>query len=169
MSIITNKTGNVRTSHDTFRSDLSLYAQFIMKYFTLSSFAFIITGGRLKVMPPETLTDLAKFIQEEMHKRDMSMNQFAALVGVSHTTISRLLRPGSTIMPDLDFLAKLGEATHTDICTLVALVMPEATHVDAEAQMLAERISRLPPDKREIVDTFLAGVALKNLKQGGEG
>lgn len=99
---------------------------------------------------PSELSRLGKFIQAEMQRRELSANQFASIVGVSHTTIGRLIEPGDETQPTLDFLIKLAKATHTDICSLVALVAPEATTTNAEAQLLAERIARLPADKREI-------------------
>ncbi len=117
-------------------------------------------------MKSAELSSLGKFILGEMQKRDMTANQFASLVGVSHTTIGRLLEPGDKTLPTLEFLFKLSGATHTDICTLVALIAPDhTTNVNAEAQVIAERIMRLPPDKREIIDSFLLGLTLKGSKQ----
>ncbi len=115
------------------------------------------------------LSGLGKFILDEIKKRDMTANQFASLVGVSHTTIGRLIEPGDKTLPTLDFLMKLSEATHTDICNLVALVAPRNTLTNARAQVIAERIARLPPDKQEIVDTFLLGLSLKSANEAEKG
>lgn len=92
----------------------------------------------------------------------MSARQFAEFVGVASTTITRAMDDKNAPTPSLDFLARLARATNTDICTLVALVMPDASkQISPEARLLAERISRLSPEKQEIVDAFILGTLLQ--------
>ena len=106
---------------------------------------------------------LRQFLQHEMRSRGMSARQFAEFVGVANTTITRAMYDDEEApMPGLEFLAKLANATGTDLCTLVALIMPEAVRsVSPEESLLASRISRLPRDQQEIVDSFILGALLK--------
>jgi transcriptional regulator with XRE-family HTH domain len=117
---------------------------------------------------------LGAFIHAEMLRRDMTAREFAEYVGVTHSTINKFLNHGISNTyagkpvgePSVDFLVKLARATHTDICSLMALIAPDVTTTNAEAQVIAERIARLPPDKREIIDSFLLGLTLKGRQQG---
>lgn len=114
-------------------------------------------------VPANTLAD---WILEEMQSRDMSLRKFAELVGVSHATLDRILRPkrDEDKYPSVQTLIKMSKATNTDLCTLVALISPEDSHIDAGAQIIAQRISALPPDKQSQVDAFLLGLTLKGRK-----
>lgn len=95
----------------------------------------------------------------------MSAREFALLVGVASTTITRAMLPDAP-EPTVEFLAKLARATNTDLCTLVKLVVPDLPgNVSADALLLAERISRLPKDKQEIVDAFILGTMLQKPDQ----
>jgi transcriptional regulator with XRE-family HTH domain len=108
------------------------------------------------------MRNLHDFLLHEMRSRGMSARQFAEFVGVANTTITRAMYGDEAPMPGLEFLAKLASATGTDLCALVALVMPEAVRsVSPEESLLAARISRLPRDKQEIVDSFVLGALLK--------
>lgn len=99
----------------------------------------------------------------------MSAREFAEYVGVPHSSINKFLNHGITDTyagkpvgdPSVDFLIKLARATHIDICTLMALIAPDVTARRAEAEIIADRILNLPPEQREIVDTFLSGLAVK--------
>lgn len=116
---------------------------------------------------------LGEFIESELNKRQMSAREFADFVGVSNAVINKFRNHGINDMfankpigePSVSFLAKLARATSTDICALMALIVPEATFIDPGARLIAQHIARLPPEQREVVDTFLEGVAIKMLKQ----
>lgn len=111
---------------------------------------------------------LADWILEEMATRDMSQRKFAELVGVSHATLDRILRPKreEDKYPSVQTLIKMSRKTGTDLCTLIALVSPEDAHIDAEARVIAQRIAALPPDKQSQIDTFLLGLALQGRDKG---
>lgn len=106
-------------------------------------------------------TRLTEFINEEMRKRNMSMREFAAFMGTTHASISRALARDEDTLPTLEFLVKLAQATKVDICTIVALVVPDASRLDAEVLLLAQAIAKLPPDKQALVDDMILGMTMK--------
>lgn len=107
-----------------------------------------------------SMNKLGDFIEGELKRRDMSLRRFADIVGVHHSTLIKAMRPEPP-EPSLDFLRKLAKATGVNVLDLVALVLPEDSNVDGEVRVIAERIARLPADRREIVDTYLMGSDLK--------
>lgn len=108
------------------------------------------------------LHSLADFVNEEMRRRDVTMREFARITGVSHSTLSRIINEQADYQPTWDVIVKLAKGTHTDIRTLAAIIAPDAvTGQNASAVVLAERISRLPPEMQEIIDGFITGKALK--------
>lgn len=120
---------------------------------------------------PKTIT-LGAFIQEEMQRKNLSITKYAELVGVTHPIISKFRWHGikkkfggkSIGEPSLDFLAKLAKASGIDLCGLIAIIHPDATVTDARAAILVGRISQLPPEKIELFDAFLKGLAFDHLK-----
>lgn len=110
------------------------------------------------------MTLLREFLQQEMRIRKLdSARDFAEFVGVSHTTINRIMSDTKDeFFPSVAFLKKLALATHTDICVLMAMVVPEATLVEPDAALLAGRIARLPRPQREMLDTMIIGLAFKH-------
>jgi transcriptional regulator with XRE-family HTH domain len=127
---------------------------------------------KVKTEMAQQASSLGNFVLTEMTRRQMTAREFANFVGVTHTTINRLLEHGvgdkSVNDPSLDVLDKLAKATSTDICSLVALVKPDTARISPFARMLAERIERLPADKREFLDTYLIGLSLKENQPGDE-
>lgn len=107
-----------------------------------------------------SMNKLGEFIEAEIKRRDMSARQFADMVGVVHSTITKAMYTDPP-EPSLDFLRKLAKATGVNVLDLVALYLPEESKIDGQTRIIAERIARLPPDKREFVDTFLWGADLK--------
>jgi transcriptional regulator with XRE-family HTH domain len=108
---------------------------------------------------------LGKFILDELKKRDMSMRQFAAVVGVSDATISRLVSLADPPEPTLDFLAKISRVTGVDVCTLVAMVLPDSQVtpiLDPEARLLVDRIRKLPPDAQQLIEILIIQTVFKN-------
>lgn len=100
--------------------------------------------------------------------RDMSANQFAKMVGVSHAVILKFMNHGITDTyagnpvgdPDIKFLYKLAKATHIDLCAIVSLLYPDATLVDAEATIFASRYTALSEEQRHIMKAFIRGMGL---------
>ncbi len=113
-------------------------------------------------------TTLIEWLQQEIDQRHMSVREFARRAELSHGTLNRILAPVSEddCYPSVRTLVKLARYTGTDLCALVALVAPEDSRVDAEAQILVERIRRLTPESREIAENYILGTLLKSRKQG---
>ncbi len=115
-----------------------------------------------------TMATLIEWLQQEIDRRHVSVREFARHADLSHGTLNRILAPESEDdrYPSLRTLVKLARYTGSDLCTLVALVAPEDTSIDAEARILVERIRRLTPENREIAENYILGTLLKNRKQG---
>lgn len=91
---------------------------------------------------------LGEFVQGEISRRKMTVNEFAEKSDIAHTILFRILK-GAAI-PTLGTLAKLARYTHTDIGILARLVMPDATYETIpDVQIIAEQINRLPVIYRE--------------------
>ena len=114
-------------------------------------------------------TTLIEWLQQEIDQRHMSVREFARHADLSHGTLNRILAPVTEDdhYPSIRTLVKLSRYTGVDLCTLVALVAPEDTDVDAEAHVLVERIRRLSPEGREIAENYILGTLLKARKQSG--
>lgn len=107
-----------------------------------------------------TQNHFGKFLQTEMQRMGMSAREFASYVGVAHTTISRAM-DADPPQPSLSFLVKLVQATDADICTLVALAVPELeTEIDPQVQLLAAKIQSLSPTQREFLEDYLLGASI---------
>lgn len=106
------------------------------------------------------MNNLGDFIATELRQRNMSARQFAEYVGVTHPTITKAMY-SEPPEPSLEFLTKLALATHIDLCTIVALVKPDATNIRPGTHLIAERIARLPTADRDLIDGFLISRALK--------
>lgn len=120
----------------------------------------MLKGEHKLVHARVVMTTLGDFIENELRQRHMSAREFATFIGVAHTTVGRAMYKDAPD-PTLDFLVKLARATNVDLCTLVALVKPDDVKIQPDIQLIADRIARLPADKREIVDGYLRSLTLK--------
>lgn len=111
-----------------------------------------------------TDSTLADWILDEMKRRDMSLRKFAELLDVSHATLDRIMRPKreEDKYPSVQTLIKMSRASHTDLCTLVALLSPQDCGINADVQLIAQRIAALPPAKQRQIDAFLLGLTLQD-------
>jgi transcriptional regulator with XRE-family HTH domain len=109
------------------------------------------------------IMSLGEFISDELRKRDMSATRFAKIVGVDPSTITKAMRFDNPPEPSLEFLVKLSNATSVSLMTLLAIAFPEAEQIeiDTESRLLAERISQLPADRREIAEAFIFGTLMQ--------
>ncbi len=110
---------------------------------------------------PETLKE---FIEQQLRDRYMSARQFADLVGVSNTTINRLIssKPNEDRTPKVDVLLKISKATNTSIIYLLNIAYPEiqkpladAMRTSTDTLLLSQRIEQLPEHIREAIDTLI--------------
>ncbi|MBX3062397.1 MAG: helix-turn-helix transcriptional regulator [Anaerolineae bacterium] len=114
-----------------------------------------------------TAKTLLEFLRSQMDQRHMSAREFAHFLGVSHTTINRLIADDGdpTTAPSVEFLRKLAYATNTDICYLMLLIdpqLPNALPISADALDLSRRIAQLPAETRQVIDQLLIGLARQN-------
>lgn len=119
-----------------------------------------------EVMPVVSYKDLRDFIEREMKSRQMNISQFARFVGVSHTTIGRLIDPQNPTTPSPELLVALAEKTGVNYSALTALVLPAAEQVelDPKAVIRAERIGQLTPEQQEHIDEIILGMFLNKRK-----
>lgn len=117
------------------------------------------------------MNELKAFLQSELKRRDISMRQFADMVGVSHATISRLVAPDTEeVNVSLEFLLKLSKTTGTPLTLLIKMVDPEVPvetgALSASGYLMAQRIESLPDDIRAIVTDDTASIAHVNKRAG---
>lgn len=112
-------------------------------------------------MRVQTMSD---FINQQMNQRQIkTVREFARFVDLNHETVNQLLdyKKGATKYPAVGTIVKLAEATNTDPCALLLLVLPEDLNIttpNREDLLLAEQIKRLPTDVRGVVDSFLVSL-----------
>jgi transcriptional regulator with XRE-family HTH domain len=111
---------------------------------------------------------LGQFVRREMAGRGLNQIEFAALLGVSHTTVGRVLR-GKIKDPSLDFIVKLANATHFDICSIVYLIRPDAFKGPPAIDIISQQIGRLSETERKLFETLIAGLAANQRKERGDG
>lgn len=115
------------------------------------------------------MSPIIRFINEEMRRRDMSARQFAMLMGMSHTTLLKVVDEDDPKKPSLEFLIKLADVTHTDIRDLVAMVAPEVAGEEANMAALMTRYRRLSKEQQEVVNRLIAGYILESPDENAEG
>lgn len=105
---------------------------------------------------------LATFIKNYILQHSITINDLAKNMDVPHSTVARWVRGKTT--PSIYQLAKLAEATQTDLCHLVYLVAPDAPRqraITPTVASLIDRINKLPKDKQEFIDAAITGISLK--------
>lgn len=115
------------------------------------------------------MNQIIRFINEEMKRRDMSVRQFANLMGMSHTTVLKVVDSENPHKPSLEFLIKLADVTKVDIRDLVAMVAPEVAGVGANVAALSARMGRLSEEQKQIIDRLIAGFTLQSPEEDAEG
>lgn len=93
-----------------------------------------------ETMPVVSYQDLRDFVEREMKSRQMNISQFAKFIGVSHTTIGRLIDPLNPTTPSPELLVALAEKTGVNYSMLTALILPaaEQTELDPKTVIPAE-------------------------------
>lgn len=109
-----------------------------------------------KVITLMAYSSLAEWLLQEINDRNMSIREFGRRAEIGQATLSSILANEGDY-PSVTTLIRLAQYTHTDICSLMALIAPEETHIDADVILIAERIKRLPFDKQSIVDAAISG------------
>jgi len=105
---------------------------------------------------------LREFIESEIKKRDMSLSEFARFIGISPSAVIKYLNEESRGI-SIEFMVKLARGTNTNLKTIVAMEYPEETEeLDPSVILMAERITRLPQDKRQMVESLLLGMSIND-------
>lgn len=94
------------------------------------------------------------FINDELKKRGWSQRDLATQMGVSSSTISRMLDEQKPSKPDVEQLLKLSRVLHIGLETITALAFPEQfepTNLSPAARILGERFDKLPDDVQQAV------------------
>lgn len=104
---------------------------------------------------------LREFVLLEIRKRDMSARQFADLIGVSHSTINRLLDTEKDHLPGIELMIKLSDATHIDLCSLMLLAYHaemKSNQLSGKYRIWAQRLEQAPESIVEAVGILLNGM-----------
>jgi transcriptional regulator with XRE-family HTH domain len=99
----------------------------------------------------ENTSALRDFLLAEMKRRNMSARQYAQFLGVSNTTINRLVDARDPDEPSLSFMVKLARATKVSLVSLLDLSYPDLADLlleDPEARVLLEELVQLPSEDR---------------------
>lgn len=99
-----------------------------------------------------------EFLQAEVDRRHMSYTAFADFLGVSTSTVTRILDEKSPRNPGLDFLIILAKKTNTSLTVLVEMAYPDVageTRLSPTAAVLAQRIESLPQDLRLAIEALI--------------
>jgi predicted transcriptional regulator len=111
---------------------------------------------------------LQRFMREQMkiiarargyRTDELSISEFAKIVGVAQSTMSKALDPANPSAPGHDFMIKLARATQTDIRDLVAMISPDDVLSGSSSDVisLATRIDKLSADQRQLIDKLISG------------
>ena len=115
------------------------------------------------------MNEFQKFLYAEMKRRDMSMRQFAELISVAPTVISRLLDQNSPTKPSVETLAKLAKATSIGIRFIIGLVAPDGIqNVSGDSMTLLAQINRLPKDKQAVILQVIESMLSENRQAATE-
>lgn len=104
-----------------------------------------------------------QFLLDEMKRLNIdSANRFAEYVGVTTSTITRATDERNPKKPGLEFLLKLSKATNTSLLALIEMTYPEEvgeTSLSPTAQVLAQRIEKLPDHLKDAIAVIIRGSA----------
>ena len=110
----------------------------------------------------EAVTPLGQFIADYLYRHNISARELARRSNnISYSSINRAMRnekgKKKPPKPTIKFVAALSEATNTGLLTLLRLAYPELqiAEPDRTSMLIAERINRLPPAERRIMERFL--------------
>jgi transcriptional regulator with XRE-family HTH domain len=114
---------------------------------------------------------LEEFVLAQMAQRDMSARQFAEFVGVSHSTVNRMLDSRNEIPPSMEVLIKISNATRVNLTTLIQLSYPDIAldeGLSPSAQLLAQQFEELPDNIKDVIMTLINSHSLRVKSNKGE-
>jgi transcriptional regulator with XRE-family HTH domain len=98
------------------------------------------------------LMTLSEFILSEMKRLEISARELSRRAGLGESTVQKIIDERDSRIPSIETLEKLAKATGHPLLTLVRLVKPDASDVDAEALVMARRIQALPEATRQVLE-----------------
>lgn len=94
--------------------------------------------------------------------RKMSLREFADFIGVASSTVIRAVDERNPTRPGLDFMLAFSKHTKIPIDQVITIAYPEFVaeqeRLSADAELLAQRIKKLPEEKRRLLEIFLNGL-----------
>lgn len=115
---------------------------------------------------------LRDFLEEERNRRNLSGREFAVLLGIANSTLSRLISYKENDPPDptIELLARIAYATNTELCTLIDLFLGRISEPNARRKVLLDQLSKLPASRQESAILLLRALLIDFLQQsqGGE-
>lgn len=103
-----------------------------------------------------TTPKLRAFVLSKLREENLTIRQFAKKIGVSHSTIVRILDETLKYKPDLKTLRQIAHGTHVDVFTIIAMVTTE--DIDVESRLIAQKIATLNEQERTLLRIFLNGL-----------
>jgi transcriptional regulator with XRE-family HTH domain len=109
-------------------------------------------------MPKGTgMSQLQAFIEGEMTRRDWNLTDLANEANLNGSVVSRLLKPDTTVEPELKTLDRIARALRVSRWQLVKVLDGEVDAAkDIRVQSLASRLSQLPIETQNAVDAFIS-------------
>lgn len=101
-----------------------------------------------------------RFLQQQIDSRNMSHNDFAKVLGVSQSTISRYIS-GVDSEPSLGVLRKISQAIGIPLGSLIAMAYPDVATdlmIDPDIAILVNEFNSLPKSAREIILAAVRGI-----------
>ena len=110
-------------------------------------------------MPSENNQLFREFLLTQMNQRNMSGREFARFLGISSSSLNRFLDERNPTKPSIEALGQISATLGVAIDVLFAKVEPDikftTVYPDPEAIAIADRITKLSPDERQIIDDFI--------------
>lgn len=101
------------------------------------------------------------FLLSEYRRRDFqSYREFAKWLDVSIGTVSNMLNAESPVLPGIDVLLKVHQASGVALSDLIEIAFPEAVvrnDTPVSSRLLAQQIESLDPDMREAIRAIVRG------------
>jgi transcriptional regulator with XRE-family HTH domain len=105
-----------------------------------------------------SIAKLRKVINDELDRRKLSMRELATIVGISHSTLSRIMDETRTdYSPDTETFVKIAYGINLKASTLMAIVTDESEAERDESLLIADQINSLPDSSRQVINQIIVG------------
>lgn len=101
---------------------------------------------------------LRQYISDEMKRRDIGVRDFAKILNVAPSTISKLTDPRENYEPGLDVLRKIARGTGVTLSAILELIeVEDGQSARTENELLSLQLSKLTEEQRRIVLNLIRG------------